>query len=338
MALGWQRHAPALGPLNSKIRTQIPASSQIIGPTAGELKVTTKSSGTPDDNVIRAGGGSDKIYAGLGNDFIDAGAGDDWNIYGDASSWGVYGKGGADTFFFARGNGVDQIWDFENGIDRIQLDAALRYDDVRINPLGNDTEIRFVSGALPGDRIILKNVAHHDIGADDFVNGIAEEPNGDLQTPAPTHRGTESNNYITGSHGNDVIHGRGGNDQIYGSLGNDIIDAGPGDDWNVFGDATTWDQRGSGGADTFFFARGNGVDQIQDFEDGVDKILLKNGQGYDDVTLVQVGTITEIKFKIGTSSDRLLLKNTETWKITADDFVSPGNPTVPVTAIAQPDP
>ena len=143
-------------------------------------------------------------------------------------------------------------------------------------------------------------------------------------SPIPDRKdvyGDEGNNHLSTGDGNERIFARGGDDKIYAGLGNDFIHAGPGDDWNIFGDARSWDDRQSGGADIFFFADGNGVDQVQDFEDGRDKIQLSNGRGYEDASISYWNGITEIRFKGGSAEDRLLLVNTASSQIDSLDFV-----------------
>ena len=66
------------------------------------------------DDILYGRGGSDKLYGGDGRDFLDGGAGQEVDY--------LFGGADADRFHFDRGEGVDIIKDFQNNIDRIELD------------------------------------------------------------------------------------------------------------------------------------------------------------------------------------------------------------------------
>ena len=70
-------------------------------------------SGDAWGNLLRGGAGNDRLDGRAGNDTLEGGAGDDLLIGGI----------GADCFIFDGGR--DIIADFEDGIDRILIDAAL---------------------------------------------------------------------------------------------------------------------------------------------------------------------------------------------------------------------
>ncbi|MEM9063140.1 MAG: LamG-like jellyroll fold domain-containing protein [Pseudomonadota bacterium] len=74
--------------------------------------------------------------------------------------------------------------------------------------------------------------------------------------------GNDMNNVITGNSGNNVLRGGAGNDRVQGAAGNDLIEGGEGSDVLFGGD----------GADIFRFSRGDGTNQILDFQQGVDRI------------------------------------------------------------------
>ncbi|WP_430450547.1 hypothetical protein [Rhodophyticola sp.] len=57
----------------------------------------------------------DRLEGNAGNDTLDGGAG------ADVLKGGI----GADTFVFGMGYGADRVADFQNGIDAIEIDAAL---------------------------------------------------------------------------------------------------------------------------------------------------------------------------------------------------------------------
>ena len=67
--------------------------------------------GNRDNDTLRGEAGDDFLHGGRGNDVINGGAGRDI----------LAGNAGRDTFVFAKGSQVDQIVDFENGRDKIDL-------------------------------------------------------------------------------------------------------------------------------------------------------------------------------------------------------------------------
>lgn len=73
---------------------------------------------------------------------------------GGTGSDRLFGGAGADIFIFADGTGTDFIFDFEDGVDLIQLDG-LSFDDVTIRSY-RDTGTQILIG---DDRIIMRDVA-----------------------------------------------------------------------------------------------------------------------------------------------------------------------------------
>ena len=97
--------------------------------------------------------------------------------------------------------------------------------------------------------------------------------------------GSAFNDLIRAGDGDDDINGNGGNDRLYGDGGNDIIVGGFGTD-NLYGGL---------GSDTFVIqAAGNGLDIVNDFQNGVDFIglsgLNSGGLSFDSLTFTSFGT------------------------------------------------
>ena len=93
------------------------------------------------------------------------------------------------------------------------------------------------------------------------------------------------NDLVRAGDGADTILGNGGNDRLYGDGGNDIIVGGTGTD-NLFGGL---------GSDTFVIqAVGNGLDIVNDFQNGVDLIGLSTahsgGLSFSSLTFTSFGT------------------------------------------------
>ncbi|NEP19411.1 MAG: calcium-binding protein [Leptolyngbya sp. SIO4C1] len=100
--------------------------------------------------------------------------------------------------------------------------------------------------------------------------------------------GGEGNDYIGGKAGNDILSGDAGDDLIWGDDGNDILMGVTGNDILVgdnFSDGS--------GSDLFVFGNGDGTDTILDFEVGVDRIGLVEGElTFAALTLTQDGNNT----------------------------------------------
>ena len=82
----------------------------------------------------------------------------------------LYGGLGSDVFDFREGYDLNVIYDFEDGIDRILIDAAV-FDTLTILAYKDtDAEIRLASG----DRLVLRDVDFNAIDADDFIFDLPE--------------------------------------------------------------------------------------------------------------------------------------------------------------------
>ncbi|WP_369058157.1 hypothetical protein ABOZ73_10805 [Caulobacter sp. 73W] len=111
-----------------KLVSQAPAAPAVPTTPTPPTNPTTPSTG--GDDLIEAGAGNDRIYGGAGDDEMQGEGGDDLIVGGtDNGKLGavisigdnLYGNDGRDTFIFAKGDGVDMIWDFQPGIDHIEI-------------------------------------------------------------------------------------------------------------------------------------------------------------------------------------------------------------------------
>ena len=213
------------------------------------------------------------------------------------------GNGGNDIFKFAGRHGNDDITDFDQGVDKIDLSAFRNIASIEdledhITP-GTDTEIDL--DAYGGGEIELE----------DF-SGTGNETltNDDFIFYSTTRNGSSGNNTLTGDRGRDVINGGAGDDNLFGNAGKDTLN-GDADDDTLYGGADDDILNGGEGddvldggpgADTFVFAPGNGNDYIMDFntegdDDNADKIDLTafdNITGLGNLTQSQVGGNTVI--------------------------------------------
>jgi len=207
----------------------------------------------PDTHITTAiaGIGNDTITGNDDHDILIGGAGSDLIASGDGNDH-LYGGGMAQT----PGDGADVI-NAGNGMDYLQGNA------------GNDT----LDGGAGRDRL-------YGGAGDDSINGNwgNDSINGNL-----------GNDSIDGSDGSDIVHGGQGNDTIAGGSGSDIVMGDLGDDW-VDGGRGLDTIYGGAGSDTFGITEFGAtyvthpgwayyyqIDEIADFEDGVDHIHIDAG-------------------------------------------------------------
>jgi hypothetical protein len=147
-----------------------------------------------------------------------------------------------------------------------------------------------------------------------------------------TQTGGSGNDTLTGTEGNDLLNGRRGNDSLIVNAGNDTLIGGNGQDFLVGsagddlldGGNGTDTLRGGLGNDTltggnrqdiFVFADGEGIDTINDFELGMDKIGLTEGLTFGNLSF------SGNKILIG-SNVLAVLTGVNTNTLTASNFVT----------------
>jgi serralysin len=190
--------------------------------------------GSTQADPIQGGGGGDVITGGGGADAISGGAGSDRFVYRVASE-------------SSQAAGYDNLYDFETGIDFIDL-TLLNTTSISIIRTDNGSSFVFAQTAS-GD--FLTTADRRTVHATDILYG--------------NNHGV----YLVGSANADALVGSALNDPIYAGAGNDTITGGGGAD--TLG--------GQGGADTFVYvaasdSRVSAADIIVDFETGVDRIDL----------------------------------------------------------------
>ncbi len=126
--------------------------------------------GGNDADILLGGRGDDSLDGGNGHDLLRGGEGDD-TLAGGAGDDVLFGDAGADTFVF--NGGIDQIADFEQGIDQITLDATLW------TGLTSAADVLYVYGSIDGTQatidlgdgniLMIDNVVDYGTLADDIA-------------------------------------------------------------------------------------------------------------------------------------------------------------------------
>ena len=99
------------------------------------------------------------------------------------------------------------------------------------------------------------------------IENVKEGKGNDLVT------GNDENNVLKGEGGKDTLIGGRGNDKLYGGSSHDLLYGNSGNDLLTGGKGRDTLNGGSG-KDVFVISQGTGRDVIEDFSDGIDKILL----------------------------------------------------------------
>ncbi|WP_420860573.1 calcium-binding protein [Algirhabdus cladophorae] len=121
----------------------------------------TLSGGRGNDKLIGGQGedalygddGDDKLSGGRDNDILNGGLGDD----------GLTGGKGEDVFVFSTKGGTDTVYDFEDGVDMLQIKGA-SFADLTIEQDGSDTMI-----SVEDLTIVLKTTDAGDLTVADFI-------------------------------------------------------------------------------------------------------------------------------------------------------------------------
>ncbi|NKC29403.1 SdrD B-like domain-containing protein [Falsiroseomonas selenitidurans] len=223
----------------------------------GEGGNDTLFGGTGNDTV-EGNGGNDIVFGGAGNDRVAGHDGNDTVIGGKdlgqaslvAGQVGgivigdtISGDGGADSFIWQKGDGVDLLLDFR----------ASEGDTLTIYGFGGAAAVQRVNGQtvvyLDTNSAIVFNDAYPTDGS---TPGITFVPGSNVAPGLPVERAP-----IMGGTGNDTLVGTGGADRIEGLQGNDVLGGGGGADTLIGGDGN---DALNGGAGADVLDGGAGID------------------------------------------------------------------------------
>lgn len=237
----------------------------------------------------------DTIIGGKGNDFLEGGA-------------------GSDTYEFAKGDGVDQVYEsYIDGIGShtIYFKDVKSTDIVGLESVGDGT-IRVKYTATDAvDLLYFTYGSSYQPTKFKFSDGVEQDSNTFMarfrvdftDTNEDDYLvGTVGNNQILGSLGNDFVSGLAGTDTLIGGVGNDSLYGGDGHDILEGGIGNDLLYGGSQGVevagdDTYIVNQGDGVDTIVDNR-GANKIIFNN-MLVDDIDAAIVGVDLVIKYEGG---------------------------------------
>lgn len=144
--------------------------------------------GGPGQDVIYGGKESDVVNGDVGNDILVGDLGDD-TLTGGAGNDTLTGGGGRDIFAVSSGEGLDQVTDFERGVDHIHLPEGVTFDNLSLTNLSSNQAL--ISLASTNEQLVVLNgVAATDLSASDFMTG--DDPH--------THGGDSSGDHSSGDH------------------------------------------------------------------------------------------------------------------------------------------
>ncbi|MEZ5721106.1 MAG: Ig-like domain-containing protein [Paracoccaceae bacterium] len=241
------------------------------------------------EDLVLGGAGDDALYGLDGADTIRGDDGDDRlyggesadRLYGEADNDRLYGEDGADVL---KGAGGDDRLDGGSGHDILRGGSG---DDRLLGRAGDDT--------LNGGS-----------GADAMDGGSGDD----------LLRGWTGNDRIKGAAGADTLKGEAGDDRIKGGSGGDLIKGGSGRD-QIEGGEGLDTLIGGAGSDRFVFTLGEGADEVLDFTDGQD-LLVMRGLDFAELSIAQSGDDTTISVEGAVVA---VLLDVEVSALTARDFL-----------------
>jgi len=238
-------------------------------------------------NILTGGNGADFLQGESGNDRLYGGAGEDFMLAGNGSDI-LDGGAGADSM--SGGVGDDRYY-IDNLDDEVGENPGEGTDTIFLNAPDQEFNVSFTM-ADNVERLVVGAVHPHVIRGNALANTII---------------GSNGTDQINGAEGDDVINGNGGSDSLFGFDGMDTVIGGNGND-GIFGDGNGTISyggdtlTGGAGADFFVYLTVEDsapfilrVDQITDFETGIDQLDLRadadaNAVGSQDWTIVDAPT------------------------------------------------
>ena len=273
------------------------------------------------DDAIAGGQGNDTLIGGAGADTLDGGLDDD-TLTGGAGDDRKTGGTGSDTYGFARGDGRDEIDDNGSyGADRLEIAGYAPAEAAVARPAGSVSDL-VLSFAGTDDQITVRNTLNGSF-SDEIEQIVFDDGTvwtmADLRARILVEAATDDADRITGFRladaidagaGDDAVSADAGNDTLIGGAGADTLDGGQGDDTLTGGGD---DDRlvGGTGSDTYRFARGDGVDEVEENGNhGADRLAIAGYAPADVAVARPTGSIDDLVLAFAGTDDRITLLNT----------------------------
>lgn len=194
----------------------------------------TLTGGAGNDTLL-GGSGNDQIMGGTGTDLLSGNDGND-TLTGNADNDTMCGGGGMDAFNITNGDGRDEIFGGDIGIDYDQIWFSTWQSTEGVNVTFTGTEqgsYAYSSGKTTGTF--------------EGIEGISGTQNADSMNAAAS----DGVQQLHGMGGDDTLTGGTAGDRLHGGLGNDLLDGGAGDD-SLSGGLGQDTLFGGAGSDTIF--------------------------------------------------------------------------------------
>ena len=122
--------------------------------------------GNADNDILFGDEGDDTLDGGGGNDSLVGGRGNDL-LLGEQGNDTLTGGEGSDRFVLVEGYGIDTITDFVNGEDLIILDGGLRFEQLIIESVNDQTVVKLGSEEILAT---LSNINANLLTIEDFAS------------------------------------------------------------------------------------------------------------------------------------------------------------------------
>lgn len=116
--------------------------------------------------IVDGQGGDDTIFGSILGDTIRGGTGNDV-LFGGAGNDSLYGGAGADWFWFEVGEGIDTVYDWADGIDKIVVGSSVTL--VNLYNSGGSALLEFDDGSAHYTYALLNGVSPTAIDGSDLL-------------------------------------------------------------------------------------------------------------------------------------------------------------------------
>ena len=142
------------------------------------------------DDVVKGGNGADRLFGGKNNDSLFGGSGNDAlsgdrdndTLTGGLGEDTLTGGEGRDVFVLERNGSIDEIADFENGIDLIKLPEGLSFDDISLKDSSDSQQNTLIIDNLTGEAIAkVNNLLASSFSSENFLFEVSDNTQTDNQ-------------------------------------------------------------------------------------------------------------------------------------------------------------